>query len=248
MGGYISFVIYIFAVFKRFSANIYIMNFGFFGSADAFPFGIFMFFIFFESTIVASKPVTRSGGFIDISLFKGVFCFIKHIFADAFFIVLFFVINIFPYVAVFFHRFSANFAFSRMGSVAGRFMTYQIFVSTEVSVADIAVNSFVFAGAEFLHMSLAFFVIAGMVAVFIGTKPFHFFRAVFAVAGMVFVLIGAKSFDKYLTLVADMVVIFVYAGVNFAAAFIANAVAVFVNMFFYDLITAGTAIFIMMSS
>ena len=127
-------------------------------------------------------------------------------------------------------------------------MTYQIFVSTEVSVADIAVNSFVFAGAEFLHMSLAFFVIAGMVAVFIGTKPFHFFRAVFAVAGMVFVLIGAKSFDKYLTLVADMVVIFVYAGVNFAAAFIANAVAVFVNMFFYDLITAGTAIFIMMSS
>ena len=99
-----------------------------------------------------------------------------------------------------------------------------------------------------LNIIFAVMIIFLMVAVFIGTKPFHFFRAVFTVAGMVFVLIGAKSFDKCLTLVADMVVIFVHTGVNFAAAFIANAVAVLINMFFYDLITAGTAIFIMMSS
>ena len=226
MGSYISFVIDIFAVFKRFSADIYIVNFVLFGSADAFPFGKLVFFIFFEGTVVASKPVARNGGFIDLTRFKGVFSFIKHIFADASFIVLFFIINIFPGIAFFGYIFAAIIADSRMGSVVERFIAYQIIVSAEISVADIAVNRSVFAGAKFLHMSLTFFVITGMVAVFI----------------------GAKSFDKFLTFIAVMVAVFIYADVNLVLAYITNGIGVLINMVFYNLIAAGVTIFIMFSS
>ena len=97
-------------------------------------------------------------------------------------------------------------------------------------------------------MSLAFFVITGMVAVFIGAKPFHFFPAVFAVAGMVAVFIGAKSFDKFLTFVAVMVAVFIYADVNLVLAYITNGIGVLINMVFYNLIAAGVTIFIMFSS